>query len=156
MGARHSKSKKIIHGIAGLDYIDVKNVPFIHDPEFGDAVHSKVLTEIEHYVAKKLLLEQFHLRGQEIEFLRSIFAMSKRELGKHLSLSHVAILKWEKARAKPLDFVNDLAVRVLMLDLLKIKVQATIEKLAPLFDIPKKFVLDYNEIKEGASHKKVA
>jgi len=156
MGTRITKNKKVINGVLGLDYVEIKNVPFTHDPEFGDAIHSKVLGEIENYVAKRLLLDLYHLRGLEVEFFRNIFAMSKRELGAKLSLSHVSIVKWEKTKKKPLDLVNDIALRVLMLGLLKIKVHATIENLAPTTDIPKKLVFDYEEITEEKNSKRAA
>ncbi|NDG85134.1 MAG: hypothetical protein EBX52_08890 [Proteobacteria bacterium] len=109
----------------------------------GEGVHSKVLGEIEKWVARELILERYRIRGRELQYFRSIYALSQREFAEKLHLSHVAILKWEKAADRPLDLVNEVAVKALLSGMLGLKVPASLESLVGDQDIPEKLVLDY-------------
>lgn len=137
------KEQKTLKGISGLEYVEVQNVPMNHYPDLGFAVHSKVMGEVEKLLAREFILKHYQLRGQEVKFLRALLGLSQRQLAEKLHMSHVAILKWEKAKSQPLDLVNEVALKALLSGFLGLKVPASLEALTGIHEIPKKLVLDY-------------
>ncbi len=145
MGKTLKKIKKTLKGIGNLSYVEIRHVPMAHDPDYGFGIHSKILGEIEKSVAQELIVGRYRIRGQEVSFLRSVFALSKRQLAEKLGLSHVAIVKWEKSKNKPLALVNEVTIKALMSGLLGLKMPASLDNLVGKHDIPKKLVLDYED-----------
>lgn len=143
MGKDPQKIEKTLKGVGGLEYVEVRHVPMSHYEGLGDGVDSKTLGEIEKRVAQELILERYRVRGKELQYFRSIFALSQRELAEKLHLSHVAILKWERAAERPLDLINEVAVKALLSGMLGLKVPASLDALTGNRDIPGKLVLDY-------------
>lgn len=144
MGKESREIKKTLIGIGNLDYIEIKNVPMVHHEQYGEAVDAQVLGKIEQLVARELILKKIPIRGQEVEYFRGIFAMSQRQFAEKLGLSHVAILKWEKAKHKRLDLVNEVAVKAMMSGLLGLKLPASLDTLVGQGEFPKKMALDFN------------
>ena len=114
--------------------------------EHGETIHSKVLSEIEKLTSRELILRRLPIRGREVSFLRGILAMSQREFAAKLGLSHVAILKWERAQGKRLDIINEIAVKTLMAGQLGLKVVASIKNLVGEEGAPKRLVLDFDQL----------
>src|ERR1700722_13876962 len=100
--ARESKEmneiKRTLKGVGVLSYIEVKNVPMRLDSVLGELIHSKTLGEVEKLAAREIILRRLPLQGREVAFFRGMFALSQREFAGKLGLSHVAILKWERAQ----------------------------------------------------------
>ena len=142
---KNKETEGTLKGLSGLDYVEVRHVPMTHYADLGEAVHSKTLGEIEKAFARELIVGRYNLRGQEVKFLRSLLGFSQRQLAEKLKLSHVSILKWEKAAAKPLDLVNEVSLKALLSGFLRLKVPASLETLTGDHEIPKRMVLDYSE-----------
>ena len=144
MGKNSREIRKTLKGVGNLDYVEVKHVPMKSYAGYGDSVDAHVLAEIEKQVARFLINERVHARGLEVEYFRNIFGLSQRDFAQKLGLSHVAILKWEKAKHKPLDLVNEVAVKALVAGMLGLKLPASIEALSGEGEFPKKIVLEYS------------
>ena len=147
---------KTLKGIGRLNYVEVRNVPMNVDPELGNLIDAKVIEQVERLVAKALIEKNLPIRGQEVEYFRGIFALSQRDFAKKLGLSHVAIFKWEKAKNKPLDLVNEIAVKVFISGELDLRIHASLETLACHTDPLKKLIIDYSESSARASKKAAA
>lgn len=147
MGKESRETKKTVKGLEGLDYIEIKHVPMTIDAEFGNLIDSSVIEQMEHLVARELITERIPIRGLEVKFFRSIFAMSQREFAEKLGLSHVSVFKWEKSKNKHLDVVNEIAVKVLIAGLLGLKIPASIETFVGHREFPEKLVVDFAEIR---------
>ncbi len=143
MGKESLEIQKTLKAIGNLDYVEVRHVPMKRYPGYGDSVDAQVQKDIEQMVAREIILQRLPVRGIEVEYFRGIFAMSQRDFAKRLGMSHVTILKWEKAQTKPLDLVNEVAVKVLMAGMLGLKVPASLDTLTGLGPTPKKLTLDY-------------
>jgi len=107
--------------ICGLDYVYLENVP-IRQTRHGDAVAAD-LSLIERKIAAEIVRRGIPIRGAEVQFLRKSLAASLQTFGRFLSLSAPAILKWERARNKRLEPVNEVAVRALMAEQLGIALE---------------------------------
>ena len=121
---------------------------------YGDSVEAHVLGEIERLAARELILQRLPTRGLEVEYFRSIFGLSQREFAGRLGLSHVSVLKWEKARLKPLDLINEVAVKALVAGMLGLKLPASIEALSAQHERPRRLVLEY--VADSAKQRKRA
>ena len=138
-----SQVTKNLIGIGNLDYVELKNVPMTRFEGHGEAIHADTQAEIEKRVARELILQKIRLRGREVEYLRGIFGLSMRQFAEKLGLTHVAILKWEKAANKPLDLVNEVAVKAMMAGLLGLRLPASLETLVGEAVPPKKWVINF-------------
>jgi len=136
---------KTVRGVGNLDYVEMRNVPMTVDSELGNLIDSKTIQQIESSVAKALIQRNLPIRGQEVMYLRSILGLSQRDFAKELGLSHVAIFKWERAKKKPLDRVNEIAVKVFISGQLSLKITASLEAFVCRGMHPKRLVLDYAE-----------
>ena len=151
MGKKNREIRKTLKDLGNLKYIEVRNVPFRALPDYGDAVSAQVLSEIELGIVRVLILRRFKIRGQEVEFIRRGFALSQREFASRLGLSHVSVLKWERASTRPLDVVNEVAVKALAAGLLRMNLPASIEALSGQAEIPERWILDYRELRDSVS-----
>ena len=155
MGKESREVRKTLKGVGNLDYVEVRQVPMKHYAGYGDSIDAQVLKEIEKQVAREIILRRIPARGQEVEYFRNIFGLSQRDFAQKLGLSHVAILKWEKAKIKPLDLVNEVAVKALIAGMLGLRLPASIEALSSEGDFPKKLTFEYSS-GSGKSKKRVA
>jgi transcriptional regulator with XRE-family HTH domain len=143
MGTNYREIKKTLKGVGLLPYVEVKNVPMRIYKQHGEVIYSQVLGEIERATGREIILRRLPIRGQEVLFFRHILGLSQRELAEKLGLSHVAILKWERAKGKRLEIINEIAFKVLMAGLLQIKILASLESLTGKAEFPKKLLIDY-------------
>ena len=105
--------KKTIHySICGLEYVFLKNAP-VKMTKFGEVLDADS-SAVELEIAKQIILQGVPLRGAEVQFLRKVLSLSLDKFGKKIGLSAPAILKWEKARKKRLQPINEVAVRALL------------------------------------------
>ena len=134
---------KTLKGVANLDYPEVHGVPMTVDDECGEGIHAQVLGEVEHLVAVEIISQKLPIRGAEVEFLRKSIGLSRLEFARGLSLSDVAVLKWERAKSKRLAMVNEIAVRAYFAQRLKVKLLGTIDGLMGIDETPKKLVIQF-------------
>jgi len=123
--------------------VEVKNVPVQKSERFGEVMSAEVSGRIERIVARVILERGVPLRGAEVQYLRAVLAMSQRQLGDLLGYSGVAILKWERAKSRRLDRVNEIAVRALMADRYGVKIDSAWDSLVGASEVPKKVLIDY-------------
>ena len=138
--------RKKIKGVLNLNYIEVQNVPTEQSEQFGNGVRAEVLKNIEWMAATEILGRKVPIRGMEVKFFRSVLALSQRQLGESLGYSDVAILKWEKAKFRRLDPVNEVAVRAFMAGHFGVKIPGTFEALRGVAESPKKLVIVYKQM----------
>ena len=150
MGTKYREVKKTLKGIGSLDYVEVRNVPMRIYETHGEVVHSKVLGELEKMVAREIISRRLPLRGYEVQFFRQIFALSQRALAEQLGLSHVAILKWERAKGKRLDKVNEVAFKALMAGMLNMNISASIDALYGPDQETSRLLLDFSAAQKVA------
>ena len=138
--------KKNFKGFMGLKYIEVRNVPVVKNGA-QIALPAQALEQVERQVAEALLEHQVPIRGAEVHFLRQSFGLSLKEFGKYLGLSDVAILKWERVSLKRLNLVNEVAVRALIAQKLKLPYAAS-----ELFEgeLASKIVINFERPKNGS------
>ena len=134
---------KTIKGVGNLDYPEVHGVPMLIDEEHGEGIHAKVLGEVEHQVAAEIISRKLPIRGAEVLFLRKSLGLSRLEFAKGLSLSDVAVLKWERTASKRLVPINEVAVRAYFAQRLKIKLEGTFDALVGDEATPKKLVVQF-------------
>jgi len=128
----------------GLNYVQIKRVPYVESTRLGRGTDAEVLKNIEQIVGRALLSHRWPLRGAEVQFFRAITGLSQKQLGAKLGYSDVAIMKWERNRTKRLDPVNEVALRALMAGVLGVKLLGTFDALIGDSAHPKKLVIDYS------------
>ena len=146
MGKEIREIQKTVRGLEGLNYVEIRNVPMTVDAKFGNLIDASTVEQMERAVATEMIIKRLPIRGMEVKFLRSIFALSQREFAEKLGLSHVSIFKWEKNKNRRLDVVNEIAVKVLAVGLLGLKIVASIDALVGQSEFPKRIVLDFESM----------
>jgi DNA-binding transcriptional regulator YiaG len=101
-----------------LDYVYLKDVP-VQATNHGEVL-AVDLALIEKDIAREIVRRGIPIRGAEVQFLRKSQSLSMERFGKLLGISAPAILKWERARARRLHPINEVAVRALMAERLSI------------------------------------
>jgi DNA-binding transcriptional regulator YiaG len=134
---------KNMKGVANLGYVEVRGVPMIVDEEYGEGIHADILGEVEQMVACEIIAQKFPIHGAEVVFLRKALGLSRLEFAKGISLSDVAVLKWERAKSKRLVPINEIAVRAYFAQRLGVKIPGTFDALIGSASTPKKFVIQY-------------
>lgn len=137
--------RKNFKGVLNLGYVQVKNVPVERSKRFGELISAEVSGSVERMVARALLERGVPLRGAEVQFLRTVLGISQRQLGELLGYSGVAILKWERSKARRLDRVNEVAVRALMADRYDVKIDTSWESLLGAGVMLKRLIVDYRD-----------
>ena len=102
--------KTVHYKISGLSYVFLKDAPVVHT-RFGDAL-AVDLSLVERKIAREIVKQGVPLRGAEVQFLRKCLGFSMEKFATRLGLSAPAILKWERARKKRLEPVNEVGVDV--------------------------------------------
>lgn len=136
---------KTLKGVGSLNYIEVRDVPMRVDAELGNLIVSHVIERVEKLAAQALVTNNIPIRGKEVYFIRNAFSLSQREFAEKLQLSHVAIFKWEKAKNRRLDLVNEVAVKALVSGMLGLDVSASLDTLVGHGAVPKRLVIEYSE-----------
>ena len=129
------KKKMKLEKFAGLEWVTVTNVP-CQETKFGSGIDAKVLKRIEELVAGYIVEKCVPIRGAEVEFLRKTLGYSLGKIAAELGFSAPAILKWERARTRHLDRVNEVAVRTWAAEKLGLKITGQFSKLVAREDKP--------------------
>jgi hypothetical protein len=99
-----------------------------------------------------LASKESRLDGSEIKFIRTHFEMTLQEFAKRFSVSHVAVLKWEKTKNHPttMNWATEKDIRLFIID----KLRANPTQLAKLYGelatipdgSPKPIILDAKKV----------
>ena len=86
----------------------------------------------------ELAQQPSRLTGSEVKFIRHRFEMTLQEFGKRFDVSHVAVLKWEKAGHKPtaMSWPAEKDLRLFILDQLRKKPQDLAKLYRELTNLP--------------------
>lgn len=134
-------NKKTVHyAICGLDYVYLRGVP-TRRSNHGEVL-AVDLALIERDVAGEIVRQGIPIRGAEVQFLRKSLALSMDRFGRLLGLSGPAIFKWERARQKRLEPVNEVAVRALMAEHLGVELKGRFTVLKGNSGTPTRLLLD--------------
>ena len=125
--------------ICGLDYVYLKDAP-VRQTAHGEVLDADV-SLIERDIAGEIVRQGVPIRGAEVQFLRKSLALSMERFGNLLGLSAPAILKWERARAKRLAPINEVAVRALMAEQLGIELKGSFTILKGNSETPVRLIL---------------
>src|SRR3989338_5645317 len=78
--------------------VRLRNVPMVKVR--GDWTPKVNYNSLAQSVLDALAFKASRLTGNEIKFIRTHFEMTLQEFAKRFSVSHVAVLKWEKSKTQ--------------------------------------------------------
>lgn len=133
------KKRTIHYRLCGLDYVYLEDVP-VRQTRYGEALAAD-LCLVERDIAREIVRRGIPIRGAEMQFLRKSLGLSLAKFGGLLGLSAPAILKWERARTKRLEPINEVAVRALMAEQLGIEMKAAFTALKGSSETPTRLSL---------------
>jgi DNA-binding XRE family transcriptional regulator len=113
----------------GLDYVTVLLPVSRVSEQHGELVDAKVWSSAELLVGRELIVRGYPIRGIELKYLRKVLGHSLREFASLLGLSQTAVMKWEKQSKRRLEPINEVAVRALCAQLLKVEIRAWFDEL---------------------------
>ncbi len=116
----------VIHKYAGLDYISIE-VPIKHS-KHGSIIDVDPI-QMDHAVARAITEKRLPLRGREVNFLRKVLGLSMDAFAHRLGLTSGSVFKWEKAVDQKLHLINEIAIRTLMAEELKLNLVGHFSKL---------------------------
>lgn len=135
---------KTLHGIGGLDYIEIRHVPVktSTDKTIGDII-TVGMGELERFAASEIIRQALPLRGKEVLFLRKTLGLSMEKFAVSLGLTAASILKWERASSKRLALINEFAVRGFVAERLKLNTPVMFSDLTEMTSSPAKVIVTF-------------
>lgn len=131
--------KEDIVGIGQLDYFVFKDVP-MRDSEWGPVIEMRLQT-METLALRALVIQRIPIRGLEVKFIRKCLGLTIQEFASKLRLTHGAIQAWEKAEKARLLPMNEIALRALVAEELKIDIVGHFSELLGVASTPKRIEL---------------
>ena len=116
-----------LKNFGGLTYATVTNVP-IKQSEFGEIIDFNN-KELEVLVSCEILKNKIPIRGAEFRVLKSAISLSNEAISEKLGISRNTVLKWGKDIEKRLPLPYEMLLRILVADILGIKIFISIESL---------------------------
>jgi len=107
----------------GLEYVTVKLPVSRASSKHGELVDAKTWEIAEKMVARAIITHSLPLRGIEVQYLRKTLGYPLRDFAAMLGISHTALAKWEKQPKRRLEPMNEVGVRTLMAQLLKLEMR---------------------------------
>lgn len=96
---------------SGLDNVWLANGWRREETDYGSTFAIEHAEELHRAIAAAIVRNRDPLRGQEARFLRTILGLSQDQFAKLLGLDRATVIRWEKARSKPLARSYDIAAR---------------------------------------------
>lgn len=89
-------------------------------------------------VLNSLAFKPSRLTGAEIRFIRTHFQMTLQKFAKRFSVTHVAVIKWEKAKNHPtvMNWPTEKDIRLFLLSKLQVKAVLIAELYIKLEEVP--------------------
>jgi putative transcriptional regulator len=106
-----SGEKLVQYTQCGLDDVWLANGYRVEETEYGRGLAIDHATELHHVIARAIINNPRPVRGKHARFLRVILELSQANLGKLLGVDRATVIRWEKARDKPLTLMADIAIR---------------------------------------------
>jgi len=119
--------KTTMNSFGGLTYISISNIP-VRETEFGEAIDLDPGT-LERLVSIALIENKVPIRGAEFRVMKSAIALSNEAIANQLGINRNTVLKWGKEVEKRLPPPYEMLLRLLVANLLGIKIATTIEDL---------------------------
>ncbi len=116
----------------GLDNVIIAEADFGIIDDNGEAIiHIPAVGMLHKAIAEGLINQNGALNGQEIRFLRTELGMTQAELAKLLHRDTQSVGRWERNEC-PIEPTQDMALRQIARDKLKVKLPRDIESLSAL------------------------
>lgn len=131
--------KEDIVGIGRLDYFVFKDVP-MRESEWGPVIEMRQQI-MEMLALRALVIHRIPIRGTEVRFIRGALRLTIQEFAAKLHLTHGAIQAWEKAEKARLLPMNEIALRALVAEELKINIVGHFSELLGVASTPKRIEL---------------
>ena len=96
---------------SGLDDIWLANGYHEEETDYGSGFRIDNAAQLHHAIATSIVNDKRPLRGQEVRFLRVAMNLSQESLAKAIGVDRATVLRWERAREKPLSVMQDIVVR---------------------------------------------
>ena len=112
---------------AGLTYVTVSNIP-VKNSDLGEIIDVEPRV-LETLVAIALIENKIPITGAEFRLLKSAINLSNEAIGDKLGVSRNTVLKWGKEIEKRLTPPYEMLVRLLVADILGIKISSSFEEL---------------------------
>ncbi|TXL80415.1 helix-turn-helix domain-containing protein [Vineibacter terrae] len=95
----------------GLDNVWLRNGYEAEETEYGPGFKIDRADDLHRAIARSIVNDNRPLRGQEVRFLRVMLHLSQEHMAKLLGIDRATVIRWEKARDKTLNVMQDIAVR---------------------------------------------
>jgi DNA-binding transcriptional regulator YiaG len=95
----------------GLDNVWLTSGVEITETDYGKGFRISNAEELHDTIARSIINGPRHLRGQEARFLRVLLNLSQDAMAKVLGVDRATVIRWERARERPLTMIQDIAVR---------------------------------------------
>lgn len=96
----------------GLDNVWLTSGVETVETEYGKGFRVRDAGELHGAIAKAIANSTRALRGQEARFLRVQLNLSQEGMARLLGVDRATVIRWERAREKPLGRMQDIAVRM--------------------------------------------
>ncbi len=116
-----------IKNFAGLTYLTITNIP-VRSTEFGDVIDLKPAL-LEKLATIALIKNKIPVRGAEFRVMKSALGLSNEAIALKLGISRNTVLKWGKEVETRLPPPYEMLFRLLVAELLGIKLAATLSDL---------------------------
>jgi len=97
----------------GLDDVWLANGWRVEETEYGSGFAIENADRLHRAIARTIAAGPRPLRGQDARFLRVMLELSQADLARLLGVDRATVIRWEKARKRPLSRVQDIALRTL-------------------------------------------
>jgi DNA-binding transcriptional regulator YiaG len=95
----------------GLDNVWLTSGVEVTETDYGKGFRISKAEELHEAIARSIINGPRHLRGQEARFLRVLLNLSQDAMAKILGVDRATVIRWERARERPLTMIQDIAVR---------------------------------------------
>lgn len=95
----------------GLDNVWLASGVEVTETDYGKGFRIGNAVELHEAIGRSIINGPRRLRGQEARFLRVLLNLSQDAMAKILGVDRATVIRWERARERPLTMIQDIAVR---------------------------------------------
>jgi putative transcriptional regulator len=129
----------------GLDNVFLFNGYTIHETDYGTGVSIENSDQLHELIASSLIKQAHALNGAEFRFLRLEMDLSQARMAVLLGVKELTVLRWERARSKPLPGMADRLIRVIYADFAigEEPIRSIVEKFAQLESVEHQKIVEW-------------